>query len=99
MPWLRTAGNLVVTGNAVWRDSVDSLGERAVLEPKHIEHKVFCAISGSSSHASRPVLSVPLAMTLWCVLLEARQSSFYSRHSLPGFKKKNKNKTQRSILE
>lgn len=48
MPWLRTAGNLVVTGNAVWRDSVDSLGECAVLEPKHIEHKVFCAISACS---------------------------------------------------
>jgi hypothetical protein len=48
MPWLRTAENLDVTGNAVWRDGVHSLRECAVLEPKHVEHKVLRALSGSS---------------------------------------------------
>lgn len=48
MPWLRTSGNLDVTRNTVWRDGMDSPGERAGLAQKSIEHKVLCALSGSS---------------------------------------------------
>lgn len=64
MPWLRPAGKLDETRNAVWRDGMGSLGECAVLAPQRIEHKGLRALSGSS----QTVPPIPLNMSslsLW----------------------------------